>query len=378
MTDKKKKILIVDDSALMRRLICDIIRMDDRFEAQDLAADGEEALAYIEKKHYDAVILDIEMPKKDGLAVLKEIKQRGLYVNVMVYSSVTHTGTDISIRALELGAIDCVSKPSSIFGSNNMEFRNQFLNTLFSVASACQKIEPAEKKQAATKAATKPGLPKTAETKAAEEKEAEAFYGALAKKKSHKKPQLVAIASSTGGPKALQTVISALPEDFPLPVLVVQHMPAGFTKSLAERLNDLCKMRVKEAENGESLTKGTVYIAPGGVHMEVFMCSSKPVIVLKDGPTREGVRPCANFMYESLAKTDYQTILCVVLTGMGADGTQGIVNLSKEKDVYVIAQDQATSVVYGMPRSIVGTGMVNEVEPIEQIAQAIIKNVEGK
>ena len=176
--------------------------------------------------------------------------------------------------------------------------------------------------------------------------------------------KVVAIASSTGGPKALQKLIPLLPKELNAPVLLVQHMPAGFTEALASRLNDLSRVTVKEAEEGDILQKGCVYLARGGRHMNVVRCLRGHMIHYTDEPPREGVRPCANYMYESLADSAYDLIVCAVLTGMGADGTAGIA-----------AQDEDSCTVYGMPKCIIKSGLALVGIPLERIAQEIIKNV---
>ena len=188
--------------------------------------------------------------------------------------------------------------------------------------------------------------------------------------------KIVAIASSTGGPKSLQSVIPRLPGALKAPVLVVQHMPKGFTASMAERLDALSELKVKEAAEGEELQDGTVYISMGGSHMNVNRTSAgKMVIHYTDEPCREGVKPCANYMYESLMNCGYDEVVCVVMTGMGMDGTEGIRNLKAKKKVHVIAQDQETSIVYGMPGSVAKAGLADQIVPLEQIAQEIILNV---
>lgn len=191
--------------------------------------------------------------------------------------------------------------------------------------------------------------------------------------KSGKK--IVAIASSTGGPKALQQVIPNLPRELNAPVLIVQHMPAGFTEALANRLDNLSALKVKEAAEGDVLEPGHAYLARGGRHMCVKRQSGRQVIHYIDDPPREGVRPCANYMYETLTDSVYDEVVCVVMTGMGADGTVGIRNLKEKKDVAVIAQNEATCTVYGMPRSIVLAGLSDKVVPLEQLANEITKNV---
>ncbi len=187
--------------------------------------------------------------------------------------------------------------------------------------------------------------------------------------------KIVAIASSTGGPKALQKLIPLLPASLNAPVMVVQHMPAGFTEALAGRLNMLSPIAVKEAADGDVLTPGQVYLARGGRHMKAVKSGARHVIRYSDEPPREGVRPCANYMYESLAGCGYDEVVCAVLTGMGADGTVGIKNLKLKKKTVVFAQSEATCTVYGMPRSIVAAGLVARGISLEQIAQEITKNV---
>ena len=187
--------------------------------------------------------------------------------------------------------------------------------------------------------------------------------------------KIVAIASSTGGPKALQNLIPKLPANLNAPVLIVQHMPAGFTEALAGRLDSLSEISVKEAAEGDVLLKGHVYLSKGGRHMSIRKMSGKQMIHYTDEPPREGVRPCANYMYESLKDSIYDEVICVVLTGMGADGTEGISNLKKAKKVTVIVQDEETCIVYGMPRSVSMAGLADKEIPLTQIANEIIKNV---
>lgn len=187
--------------------------------------------------------------------------------------------------------------------------------------------------------------------------------------------KIVAIASSTGGPKALQSLIPKLPAKLNAPVLIVQHMPAGFTEALAGRLDSLSELQVKEAAEGDVLENGHVYLARGGRHMNVVRQVGKHVIHYTDDPPREGVRPCANYMYESLADSGYDEILCVVMTGMGADGTAGIRNLKEKKKITVISQNEETCTVYGMPRAVVQAGLSGKEVPLEQIANEIKKNL---
>lgn len=352
-----KKILVVDDSALMRRVICDIINKDERFQVVDRAANGVEALELLTKNTYDAVVLDVNMPKMNGLELLKELQKRKIPAKVMMASTDTREGAKITMDALELGALDFIHKPVNAIDCREDAFRTDLLRILSAIADS--------KAPVFEKSFTMESIKKTRQVVELAKKHSAVISG----------NKIVAIASSTGGPKALHSVITKLPRDLRTPVVIVQHMPAGFTQSLAERLNSLSEVTVSEGVDGEVLERGHVYIARGGRHLNVDMKpGGKYVIRYSDEPAREGVKPCANYMYESLAKSGFDEIICVVMTGMGADGTKGIVNLKNEKKVHVLAQEQSTCAVYGMPRSIVQAGLADQIVPLDQIAQEIILN----
>lgn len=349
-----KKILVVDDSALLRRVTCDIISSDSRFHVEDTATDGAKALELCKNKDYDAIILDINMPNMDGITFLKEYKKLHKKAIVIMNSTLTSDGAEITMEALSFGAVDFVHKPESFLTAKGEAHKAKFLKIL---AGALEGVEDKN-------ASSLPGAKKESFT--VHQKE---HLGPKAKKK------IVALASSTGGPKALQHVIPLLPAEMDAPMLVVQHMPAGFTKSLADRLNILSKVTVKEAEEGDVVQNGVVYVAKGGKHLNYVEHGGKGILHYSDEPQREGVKPCANYMYESLIQSSYDEITCVVLTGMGKDGTDGIKSLLAKKNTYIIAQDQESSTVYGMPRAIAATGWVNKIETLDKIAKEIITNV---
>lgn len=193
-----------------------------------------------------------------------------------------------------------------------------------------------------------------------------------------KRPELIAVACSTGGPQALYTMIPMLPKEIGVPIVIVQHMPSGFTAALAERLNQLSHLHVKEAEDGDVLQNGWVYVAPGGKHMEIVENLKKqPCVHISRRPPVNSLRPCADVMYESLINTSYQDVLCVVLTGMGSDGTRGIQELKKHKRLHVITESQESCVVYGMPKSLDQKGLADETFPIQSISEAIMKRLGG-
>ena len=388
----KKKILIIDDSALMRRVFCDIINSDDRFEVVNTATDGAEGFKFICEKEYDAVVLDVYMPKMTGLQLLEEMQRSKVSARVMMASTTTAEGARETLDALSLGAIDFIKKPENVADARVESFSKKFLDHLYVVACApmprfggavAASRATADRPHTFTKrfdvnihtTAEKLSSARTAATATPAAKPA-APAGIKLRSVEHKgRKRIVAIASSTGGPRALQDVIPYLPANLPVQVLLVQHMPQGFTASLADRLNEISKVSVCEASDGEQVLPGHVYIAPGGKHMKIEKRGGSHYIKYSDEPNREGVKPSANYMYESLADCDFDEVICVVMTGMGADGTAGIKNLDLKKQTYIIAQDQDTSTVYGMPKAITMTGLVSEVVPLGDLAEQITKNV---
>ncbi|MCM1121450.1 MAG: chemotaxis response regulator protein-glutamate methylesterase [Eubacterium sp.] len=352
-----KKILVVDDSALMRRVLCDIINSDDRFEVQDRAVNGLEALDLLTRKTYDAVVLDVNMPQMNGLELLRELYKRKISAKVMMASTDTREGAKTTLDALELGALDFVHKPNNAMDCRTDVFKEKLLHTLAVVANSRTPVF--------SKAFTLDDVKTSKKMVELVSKHAASVSG----------NKIVALASSTGGPKALQSVVPRLPRNLKAPVVIVQHMPAGFTASLAERLDTLSEIHVKEAAEGDTLEAGTVYIAKGGKHLNVQSSSGRYTIHYTDQPSREGVKPCANYMYESLQDSRFDQIVCVVMTGMGADGTEGIKNLKAKKKIHVIAQEASTCAVYGMPKSVVTAGLSDQTVPLDQIAQEIIMNV---
>lgn len=355
----KKNILVVDDSALMRRVICDIINSDSTFQVTDVCRDGLEAYEKLKKTSYDGVILDVNMPRMDGLELLEQLQKDNIKANIIMVSTLTTKDAEVTILAMERGAIDFVTKPNNIVDAKGDKFKNQLLSILAAVLRTRSSVRTLEF--------------------AAEEKDVMKLRRTAKKRMKAAEKQgnkLIALACSTGGPKALQSVIPFLPKNLDAPMVLVQHMPSGFTKSMADRLNEISEIKVKEAVNGEKLEKGAVYIAPGGMHIEVKKASDgSHKIVFNDMPAIGGLKPCANVTYDSLSSSGYDEIVCVVLTGMGADGTNGILSLSQHKPIHVIAQNAETCVVYGMPKMIAETGIVDEVVPLTEVAKTIIKNV---
>lgn len=354
--NKKIKVLVVDDSAFMRRIISDILNSNDKIEVLDTARNGSEAISKAIKLKPDVVTLDIEMPVMNGLDALPQIIKVVPTAKVIMFSSTTRRGTDETIKALELGAVDFITKPSGTIVNIKIEdIRDEIINTVIQVAYLTKKNNnSAEVKKLIYKSSN---LERT-------------FNNMIDSKRTK---YIVAIGTSTGGPRALQDVIPYMPEDIPATFLIVQHMPPGFTKSLAVRLNNLSKITVKEAENGDILKPGTAYIAPGDYHMVINRTGlDEYIISLNSDPTVSGHRPSVNVMMESIAKIENKNLIAVMMTGMGSDGSEGMKKI-KMAGGKTIAQDEESCVVYGMPKAVVNAGIVDSIVPLDRIAAEIIK-----
>jgi len=396
----KKNILIVDDSALMRRVESDIIKSDERFEVTDTATNGLEAFDLVTRnsKKYDAVVLDINMPKMNGIEFLEALEKQKIKQKIIIVSTLAKDGAAETIRALELGAFDYVTKPDSFVDAMSDAFKGKLLQCLQYATSLTEdkaidlikstpKVEAKQTEEQPVKKPVAPVTPISTVTKpsggvVSPMNPRAILSETFAPRKPHKTvtganaKRLIAIASSTGGPKALQQVICKLPKNINAPILIVQHMSEGFTKSLAARLNELSEVKVVEATGGERLEKGVVYLAKGGSQMRVVKKGSEYVIDINtQEPARNGLKPCADIMMESLANLVFDDITCVVLTGMGGDGTMGIRQLNEASNIYVIGQDEATSTVYGMPKVVYEAGLTDIVLPLNKIAEEITKNV---
>lgn len=379
-----RKFLIIDDSALMRRVMFDIITKNSEYEVVDVANNGIEGLDKIisHPGYYDLILLDINMPKMNGLEMLEALSKHRVKETVVVVSTVAKEGAKETLKALELGAVDFVTKPENFYEVKGEGFRDNILNLIDVVCSTDYDrnvVHTTASIPSTSKTVVQP-LPSIARTSApvlgstSSTDVDKAVKGAMNIKNG--KLKLVALACSTGGPKSLQQVIPFLPANLDAPVVMVQHMPKGFTESLAARLDGLGDIRVHEAKDGDLVEKGHVYIAPGGMHIRVEKRGAQRFIRYEDVPAVDGLKPCANIMYRSLISCDYDEITCVVLTGMGSDGTAGIKELADSgQKIHVIGQDKDSCVVYGMPRAIAEAGLTNEVVPLNKITQSIIKNV---
>jgi len=351
---KKKKVLIIDDSAFMRRVISDIINSDERLEVIGTAVNGKDGLKMVNELNPDVITLDIQMPVMNGLEMLK-LLQKNHSIPVIMLSTLVKEGAKETIEALELGAFDFIAKPENIYKINSTEMKNRLI----------QKIILACESKHGNVGVYKPRLSSLK------------IQSQVESVKRVKKPQdvkhLVAIGTSTGGPRALQSVIPYLPDGLNAGVVIVQHMPPGFTKSLSERLNQLSSIYVKEAEDGDVITNGSVFLAPGDRHLEVVQKNNALVIHLSDDPVYGGHKPAVDVMMNSIAKIKDIKLTGVIMTGMGSDGMKGMAEVKSVSNMHVIAQNEESCVVYGMPKSVVEKGLANEVVTLETIANAIIK-----
>ena len=372
-----KKILVVDDSALMRRVIFDIINTDEELHAERYAVNGLDALEILQSgEKFDAIVLDINMPKMNGIEFLRELKMRGMNEKVLIVSTLAREGAKETIQALELGAFDFVTKPDSLAEAKGPSFSKRLIGMIHAATNLSTADVSDDEKQT---------VQKTERNQKVLVRERIPFTKKVLKgdiSKHSKKPmgekarKIVALACSTGGPKALQYVIPFLPKNLDAAVLLVQHMPEGFTASLSNRLDELSQINVVEAEHGMLLERGTVYIAKGGSQMRLVEKGKREhTLSVTVEAARNGLKPCADIMYESLMKSSFDEITCVVLTGMGADGTKGILQLEQTNKIYVIAQDEESSTVYGMPKAIAVAKAVDEVVTLRKIADAITKHV---
>ncbi|WP_240841029.1 chemotaxis response regulator protein-glutamate methylesterase [Acidaminobacter sp. JC074] len=344
----KVKVLIVDDSAFMRKILTDILSDNTRIEVVGTAKNGKDALDQIKVLKPDIVTLDVEMPVMDGITALKHIVKEHK-IPVVMLSSLTQAGADLTIEALEIGAVDFITKPTSIFKINTDEIKNSLVDKILEAS----KVSVTKVSRLTSSRVIK--------------REKHVF------ERSNKIKNIVAIGTSTGGPRALQSVVTEIPGDISAAVLIVQHMPVGFTKSLADRLNTMSDIDIKEAEHGDILKPGCGYLAPGGYQMEIKKRGSDYVIQLDDSRVVSGHRPSVDAMLYSIVKENIKNTIGVIMTGMGSDGADGLLKLKSNGKVKIIAQDEDSCVVYGMPGSAVKNNSVDVVVPLNNITKEIMK-----
>ena len=361
---EKVRVLVVDDSAFMRKMITDMLASDPEIEILGTARNGLDAWGKIKQLKPDIITLDVEMPQMDGLQLLEKIMAESP-LPVIMRSSLTQNGAEATIRALSLGAVDFISKPS---GSISLDIEKVKVELINKVKMGAKVNTSRVKNKAIDQKKTGPAV--SSKQEAAWPPKIEVI-SPLLKGNVNK---IVAIGTSTGGPRALQEVIPRLPADLPAAVLIVQHMPKGFTHSLSQRLDQQSKIRVKEGEQGDKIENGLAILAPGGYHMTL---EKGGIIGLNQEPPVWGVRPAVDVLFKSIAQNYPAQVVTVILTGMGQDGAAGVAIL-KEKNAKSIAEDKSTCVVYGMPKSVVDKGLADKILPLNQVAEGIIQLLQSK
>ncbi len=358
------KVLVVDDSMFICKAVSRILEKDPNIKVVGVAHDGEEAIRKIKELDPDVVTLDVEMPKMDGLTALKIIMKE-MPRPVIMISSLTREGAKTTVEAMSLGAVDFIPKElyqSGAVGIDLEKIERQLLDKIKAIgarkANFAKRISTSTISTSTAKTATSAGLP-----------------GAVSSAPSVVKRKglvdVVVIGVSTGGPTALQKLIPGLPKNFPLPGIIIQHMPPAFTGPLAERLNALGGPRVKEAEQGERLEPGKFLVVPGAYHMQVRKIGSQASVMLSEEPRDSVYHPSIDITICSAAEAFKAKTLAVILTGMGKDGLEGARRV-KHYGGKVLAQDEATSIVYGMPKVVVEAGLADKVVPLDAMARAIM------
>jgi two-component system, chemotaxis family, protein-glutamate methylesterase/glutaminase len=347
------RVLVVDDSVVIRRLVTHALEEEPALEVVGFASNGSIALARIPQVNPDVITLDIEMPEMDGLEMLRQLRQQYPHVRVVMFSTLTERGAAMTLQALALGADDYVAKASNAGSLDRSMARLRAelvpkIKQFFLLSGSAPAVEPAGRGAVLEKAPTPVAV---------------------------QKRKVVAMGVSTGGPNALSALIPEFPATFPLPILIVQHMPPLFTRLLAERLQSLTPLKVEEAEEGSAITAGKILIAPGDYHMQVRNGGAQAVVALNQSPPENSCRPAVDVLFRSVAEVYGGATVSAILTGMGQDGLRGVEAL-KAKGAYVIAQDEASSVVWGMPGAVVGAGLADRVVPLGKIVPEILQQMD--
>ena len=382
------KVLVVDDSGFFRRRVTEILSSDPNIQVVGTATNGKEAIEQALSLKPDVITMDYEMPMMDGITAVRHIMQRSP-TPVLMFSSLTHEGARVTLDALDAGAVDFLPKNFEDISRNPEKVKQLLCEKVHSISRSNRRFSglssapapvaaPAAAAPAARTAAPAPArsIPSRSAAPAPAAHSSHSHHPAPAASHASSSPapkrkayKLVAIGTSTGGPVALQRVLTQLPASFPAPIVLIQHMPAAFTKAFAERLDKLCSISVKEAEDGDVLRPGLALLAPGGKQM---MVDSRGTIKILPGDERLNYKPCVDITFGSAAKSYGDKVLAVVLTGMGADGREGA-RLLKQGGSHVWAQDEASCVIYGMPMAIVKADLADAVYSLDEIGKHLVE-----
>ncbi len=371
------KVLVVDDSSFFRRRVTDILNKDPLLEVIDVAVNGQEAVDKAISLKPDVITMDIEMPILNGIAAVKKIMAQSPTA-ILMFSSLTHQGAKSTLEALEAGALDFLPKKFSDIAQSSDEagsLLRQRVAQLAKKSGVCKRSLSSDrfavKRSQDTQPVTTARTPIVSSTIAVSTNKITSEL----KASSGKKYSLLAIGTSTGGPVALQKILTQFPQDFPLPIIMIQHMPATFTNAFASRLNSLCNINVKEASNGDILKPGCAYLAPGGRQMIIAGTENAAKIkIIDDNSAKITFKPCVDISFGSAAKIFGGNVLGIILTGMGADGREGA-RMLKAKGSTIWAQDEQSCVVYGMPQAVAVAGISQLSLPLDAISSSIIKEI---
>ncbi|WP_028633446.1 protein-glutamate methylesterase/protein-glutamine glutaminase [Pseudomonas parafulva] len=365
------KVLVVDDSGFFRRRVSEILSADPTIQVVGTATNGKEAIDQALALKPDVITMDYEMPMMDGITAVRHIMQR-CPTPVLMFSSLTHEGARVTLDALDAGAVDYLPKNFEDISRNPDKVKQMLCEKVHTISRSNRRIPSyARTAPAPAPASGSQGTATTAPVRSAAPVPARPTAPAPSHSPAPKrKPyKLVAIGTSTGGPVALQRVLTQLPANFPAPIVLIQHMPAAFTKAFAERLDKLCRISVKEAEDGDMLRPGLALLAPGGKQM---MIDGRGTVKILPGDERLNYKPCVDITFGSAAKSYGDKVLSVVLTGMGADGREGA-RLLKQGGSTVWAQDEASCVIYGMPMAIVKANLADAVYSLDDIGRHLVE-----
>ncbi|MCW7752417.1 chemotaxis response regulator protein-glutamate methylesterase [Desulfobotulus sp. H1] len=370
------RVLVVDDTIVYRKIVSDILSTIPGIQVVGSANNGKIALSRIASLKPDLITLDVEMPEMNGLEVLEELNRISPDVGVVMLSTLTTRGGDITIRALELGAFDFVPKPQSGTMTENLEAVRSILVPIIQTFQRRKDIRQRLRGVTPPPVGNSLRTGQTASVTARSPSPADITQRMQKLSMRKSRSEIVAIGISTGGPNALARMMPMLPGDMGVPILIVQHMPPVFTASLAKSLNAKCTIEVKEAEQGEILRNNTAYIAPGGRQMRVVAAGDgkNRMIKITDDPPENSCRPSADYLFRSVASHYVGRATGVIMTGMGYDGAAGIKEM-KNSGAHIIAQDEASCTVFGMPKEPIESGTADIVVPLNDIASAILKTV---
>ncbi|SEE28573.1 protein-glutamate methylesterase/protein-glutamine glutaminase [Pseudomonas migulae] len=370
------KVLVVDDSGFFRRRVSEILSADSNIQVVGTATNGKEAIDQALALKPDVITMDYEMPMMDGITAVRHIMQR-CPTPVLMFSSLTHEGARVTLDALDAGAVDFLPKNFEDISRNPEKVKQLLCEKILSISRSNRRVSaysapapapvstpapPPAPSSVSSHGSSVPARPAPIPARAP----AHAPSSPAPKRKAYK---LVAIGTSTGGPVALQRVLTQLPANFPAPIVLIQHMPAAFTKAFAERLDKLCRISVKEAEDGDILRPGLALLAPGGKQM---MIDGRGAVKILPGDERLNYKPCVDITFGSAAKSYGDKVLAVVLTGMGADGREGA-RLLKQGGSSIWAQDEASCVIYGMPMAIVKAELADAVYGLDDIGKHLVE-----